>query len=216
VLSLPKEIWRMIDFLFRDCENGSGSRLREEHLFVTSGEKEEVDRIRDDLDLGREFSSSYSVHSMAECLIYFLNSLAEPIFPAALVEQYSDGANLTHFCKQALLLLTPAHYNAFIYLVAFLRECLKHAEANKLTPAQVVLVFAGCLMHCAVDGTVGSTTATDASPGAAAAGSAPAGGKGAAASSSSAASSAAASNGAEAKPKAWTILMHYLTSEEFV
>lgn len=203
----------MIDFLFRDGESG-GSRLREERLFVTSGEKEEVDRIRDDLDLGREFGA-YSVHSMAECLIYFLNSLAEPIFPAAVVEQYTEGANLTHFCKQALLLLTPAHYNAFIYLVAFLRECLKYAEYNKLTPVQLVLVFAGCLMHCTVDGNSGGDTppppATPAPNAAAAAGQ-----KTLPASSSSA--SAAGSNGnvVEAKPKAWTILMHYLTSEEFV
>ena len=35
VLSLPKEIWRMVDHLFR---NG----MDEEGLFVTSGEKEEI------------------------------------------------------------------------------------------------------------------------------------------------------------------------------
>lgn len=179
---------------------------------------------------------------MAEALIYFLNSLAEPvraqsypsharahgslrprvatvaqspcsslphpsclliararfqIFPPSVVDQYSEGTNLSTFCRQSLLLLTPAHYNAFIYLVSFLRECLKHADSNKLSPAQLVLVFAGCLMHCHVDGTDGAE-----------------GGAAAAASSSSAASAGAVAK--ESKPKAWVILRHFLTSEEFV
>lgn len=177
----------MVDFLFTHG-------LREERLFVTSGEKDEIDRICEDLDTGREFDS-YTVHSMAESLIYFLKSLAEPIFPPALVDQYAEGTNLTPFCKQALLLLTPAHYNTFIYLVSFLRECLKHAEDNRLTPTQLVLVFAGCLMHCQVDGTEGQTPTT------------PTGGV---------SSSPATGGDSQMKPKAWVILRHYLTSDEFV
>lgn len=118
-----------------------------------------------------------------------------------MVEQYSDGTSLSTFCRQALLLLTPAHYNAFIYLVSFLRECLKHADNNKLTPAQLVLVFAGCLMHCHVDGTDSAEGAAASAPSTAVAGS-PAG--------------AVAAVAKDSKPKAWVILRHYLTSEEFV
>lgn len=122
------------------------------------------------------------------------------IFPPSVVDQYSEGTNLSTFCRQSLLLLTPAHYNAFIYLVSFLRECLKHADNNKLTPAQLVLVFAGCLMHCHVDGTDSAE-----------------GGASSAASSSSSSSAASAGGVAkESKPKAWVILRHFLTSEEFV
>ncbi len=209
VLSVPKEIWRMVDHLF--------SHIREERLFVTSGEKEEIDRIRDDLDTGSEFGNEYSVHSFAEALIYFLNSLAEPIFPQAIVAQYNEGSNLTSFCKQALLLLTPAHYNSFVYLVAFLRECLKHSEANQLTPQQLVLVFAGCLMHCTVDGSEGTAGMQEGggSPGAAAAAAAAGAAAGTAAAGKPNGNGAASSAGA-GKPKAWQILMHYLTSEEFV
>ncbi len=50
---------------------------------------------------------------------------------------------------QALTQLTPAHYNAFIYMVSFLREVLKHADKNELTPNHLVLVFSRCLMHAA-------------------------------------------------------------------
>ena len=187
VLSLPKEIWRMVDALY-------ARGMKEERLFVTSGEKAEIDAIRDDLDTGAEFGK-YSIHSMAEALIYFLNSLAEPIFPPSIVEQYAEGTNLTTFCKQALLLLTPAHYNAFIYLVSFLRECLKYADSNKLTPVQLVLVFAGCLMHCQVEGREREGTA---------------------AATSNATAASATNNSAATNPKAWVILRHYLTSEEFV
>jgi hypothetical protein len=172
--------------------------MKEERLFVTSGEKEEIDTIVNDLDVGKEFGS-YSIHSFAETLIYFLNSLAEPIFPSSLVEQYSDGMSLTTYCKASLLQLTPAHYNCFIYLVAFLRECLKPANvaSNKLTVQNLVLVFAGCIMHAKMDESESNPAAPSASSAAAAV--APA--------------SAASSQG---KPKAWAILNHYLTSEEFV
>lgn len=183
----------MVDYLFTHG-------ITEERLFVTSGEKEEIDRIVEDLDTGREFDS-YHIHSMAEALIYFLKSLSEPIFPPALVDQYADGTNLTPFCKQSLLLLTPAHYNTFIYLVSFLRECLKHSAANALTATQLVLVFAGCLMHCQVDGMEGQQQQQQ---------------QAASTSATSAASSGSSTSQKELKPKAWVILRHYLTSDEFV
>jgi hypothetical protein len=43
VLSLPKEIWRMVDYLYK---NG----IQEERLFVTSGEKEEIGQQRSQPD----------------------------------------------------------------------------------------------------------------------------------------------------------------------
>lgn len=84
--------------------------------------------------------------------------------------------NLAVWCRQALMQLTPAHYNAFIYIISFLREVLKHTEQNQLSALELVLVFSGALTH--------SVPQQD--------------------------------DGQQSKPKAWTILEHFLTSDEFV
>lgn len=47
-LSVPKEIWRLADYIYK---NG----LDYEGLFVTGGDAEEMEKIRDCLDEGRDF-----------------------------------------------------------------------------------------------------------------------------------------------------------------
>jgi len=107
-----------------------------------------VEKIRESLDTGQEFAK-FGIHSMAEALVRFLENLNEPIFPASLCAQYSDGVNLTAWCMQALTQLTPAHYNAFIYMASFLREVIKHSDKNQLSPNNLVHGFSRCLMHSA-------------------------------------------------------------------
>jgi len=140
VLSMPKELWRIVDYIFK---NG----MDEPGLFTSPGDLNEIERIRECVDTGQEFAHSYNIHSMAETLIRFLENLYQPVFPSSLVEKYTEGMNLTAWCKQALMQLTPEHYNVFIYMTSFLREVLKHSEKNKLTPVQLVLVFSACLMQ---------------------------------------------------------------------
>jgi len=141
VLSVPKELWRIVDYIFRHGMDHAG-------LFITGGKQEEIDKIRECLDTGQEFAK-YSMHSMGEVLIAFLKSLSEPVYPPSLVEQYSEGMALNAWCKQSLLQLSPAHYNVFIYMTSFLREVLKHSAKNKLTAGQLVLIFSQCLMQAA-------------------------------------------------------------------
>jgi len=141
VLSLPKELWRMVDYIFKHG-------MDTVNLFLTAGNATEVEKIRESLDTGQEFAK-FGIHSMAEALVRFLENLNEPIFPASLCAQYSDGVNLTAWCMQALTQLTPAHYNAFIYMASFLREVLKHSDKNQLSPNNLVHGFSRCLMHSA-------------------------------------------------------------------
>ena len=144
VLSLPKEIWRLVDWLYTRAMDTPG-------LFLTNGVQAEVEAVIDCIDTGAELSAAYNAHSVAECLLYFLKQLAEPLFPLSLAEQY-DGRNLIDFCRQyALSRLSPSHYNAFVYLVSFLRELLLHRERNRLTAVQLVLVFSAALFHYEVD-----------------------------------------------------------------
>ena len=143
VLTLPKELWRLADAIYKQGIN-------EEDIFLTSGDRKQVASIREALDTGKDFGD-IDVHSMAEALIQFMVSLSGPVFPLELVNELKPEATspeaLNDFCKQALLKLTPVHYNAFIYVVSFVQEVLKHKSSNKLTADKLVPLFAKCLFH---------------------------------------------------------------------
>lgn len=192
-LSIPKELWRMVDYIYR---NG----LREDGLFSTSGEEEEVHQIKESLDNGTEFGS-FSVHSMCEVLVYFLKNLAEPVFPEHIVEQYNEQMPLTTYCKQALMQLAPAHYNTFIYVIAFLREILKHREYNHISDVTMTIIFGSCLMPCDA-----LTQDWDAHGVARVNSNNNNNGSGA---------TFPSNNANNDKPKAWVILRHFLTSSDF-
>jgi phosphatidylinositol-bisphosphatase len=165
-LSLPKEIWRMVDYIFK-------FGMDKEGLFSTPGIQPEIEKIRECLDTGQEFGK-FGIHSMAEALIVFLKSLVEPVFPESIWSQYNEGMSLTAWCKQALLQLPPANYNTFVYLTSFLREVLKHSSKNKIVTVPLVMVFGVAIMHAESE---------QDSPG---------------------------------KGKQFTILRHFLTSDEFI
>ena len=144
VLSLPKEIWRLVDFLYQHGMDTPG-------LFFMSGVQTEVEALIEALDSGGDLPANVSIHSVAECYVYFLKNLAQPLFPVAVADEY-DGTNLNDFCRStALARLSPCHYNAFIYLIAFLREVLAHREKNRLNMVQLVVLFASALFHFDVD-----------------------------------------------------------------
>ena len=106
--------------------------------------------IRDCLDVGTPLASildQVSVHSLAETLIRFLESLAEPVIPFAMCAKCLENSASQVACKQLLAQLPPAHYNAFVYIVAFLRELLTHTEANNLTPEKLAVVFGAVLLR---------------------------------------------------------------------
>lgn len=140
-LRLPKEVWRMVDYLFKHG-------MQNKSIFRDVGITDEVETLKECLDTGAEFPGDVSVHSVAQTLIVFFENLKEPVFPTGLTEQYNDSIDLADWVEESLNHLSPAHYNVFMYLVAFLRELLKHSAANGLSANQLVLIFAGCLMAC--------------------------------------------------------------------
>jgi len=140
---IPKELWRLVDYLFRR------GGLYEPELFVHEGEPEQINAITEALDTGAEFGK-FSLHSMAETLIRFLINLKDPIFPETILEQVELNwakKAMIGFCKLALRQLTPSQYRVFTYIVAFIREILKHFNHNKLSVDMLVPVFAKCLFE---------------------------------------------------------------------
>jgi len=137
-LCMPKELWRLVDYIYK-------FGMDEEHLFRQKGIAREVSEIRLCLDNGKEFERP-SIHSMAEALIRFLESLIDPVFHYTYCNGFKD-ADLTQFCKDKLMNLPISHYNTFIYVISFLREVLKHGSKNKCSPKTLAYQFSSALMR---------------------------------------------------------------------
>lgn len=148
VLRVPKELWRVVNYIY-NAEGGTEGMLTP-RLFADPGNYEEIENIREALDTGQEFARNISLHSMAEALVKFLANLDKPIFPQSICKGWKEDARLTPFCKQALTQLPPASYSVFIYVIAFLKECLKHKSKNDLTLDHIVRVFSRAFMQTVI------------------------------------------------------------------
>uniref|UniRef100_A0A674E6S7 phosphoinositide 5-phosphatase n=1 Tax=Salmo trutta TaxID=8032 RepID=A0A674E6S7_SALTR len=124
-LDIPKEIWQMVDHLYRNA-------LKQGELFQQPGLRSEFVEIRDCLDTGMPDSLPGSNHSVAEALLLFLDALPEPVVPFSLYQQCLECCSNTSQCKKVVSLLPRCHKNVFNYIAAFLRELLKHSTHNNL------------------------------------------------------------------------------------
>lgn len=131
--------------------------------------------------------------------------------PEHLIDAYTANTNITAYCKQLLTQLSPAHYNTFIYIISFLRELLKHSTVNHCSDDIFTIIFSSSLLQADIEAALeaqNNSFANNYNN-----------------SSSSSSSAAAASASASAaiihsqsgdKPKAWIIIKHFLTSEDFI
>eukprot|EP00761_Pharyngomonas_kirbyi_P006150 gb/GECH01006156.1/.p1 GENE.gb/GECH01006156.1/~~gb/GECH01006156.1/.p1 ORF type:complete len:1033 (+),score=299.96 gb/GECH01006156.1/:1-3099(+) len=142
-LKLPKEVWRLVDYIYRHG-------MEEEGLFQEEGNFEEVQDIVERLDTGASLSDyTGSVHSVAGALIRFFDSLEEPVIPFAMYRRCIDctsPAQAKHIINQ----LPPVHFNTFQYTMAFLRELLLHADKSGLSIDYLAMAFSQVLLRPAV------------------------------------------------------------------
>lgn len=186
-LSLPKDLWRIVDFIYKHG-------FSVDNLFLLSGDQPTMTYIRECLDTGEEFDltrllgkSSHDddkktsdapepspgadtsnsppssallsprgsttsdlkpqiarpvsimngippkaatfglgenrgIHSMAEVLLRFLESLREPVVPTEMYYRALEVANHQQAAYGLLDLMPPVHVNVFVYITSFLRE----------------------------------------------------------------------------------------------
>lgn len=138
-LCIPKELWRIVDAIY-------GKGLHEKELFTASSYDEEVHNIREALDTGEPFGE-FHVHSMADVLVSFLTSLSDTIVPTSLFPNLEiDAQNLQSYARELLEGLPPIHYNVFVYMISFFRECLSHHKSNQLTTVKLARLCVTCLV----------------------------------------------------------------------
>ncbi|PRP81515.1 inositol 5-phosphatase 4 [Planoprotostelium fungivorum] len=125
-LSIPKELWRIVDFLYR-----RGTDM--ENLFVEDGVESELDQIR-------------HPHSMAQTLVGFLDSLAEPVIPYSYFDQLMECFTYNQ-CKNVIRSLTAVHYSTFCYIIAFLREYLSRFPRNVILREKLAGTFGKAMIR---------------------------------------------------------------------
>ncbi|XP_052089119.1 inositol polyphosphate 5-phosphatase OCRL-like [Mytilus californianus] len=123
--AIPKEIWRLVDHLWQyGCD--------QEDLFQQPGLNKEIQLIRDCLDTGAPEKIPGSIHSIAEGLLLFLESLPDPVIPKSVHKRCLECSNNYLLCKQIIMQIPEYHRNVFRYLCSFLKELLSKSQNNNL------------------------------------------------------------------------------------
>uniref|UniRef100_A0A3P8WQK2 phosphoinositide 5-phosphatase n=1 Tax=Cynoglossus semilaevis TaxID=244447 RepID=A0A3P8WQK2_CYNSE len=138
-LDIPKELWMMVDHLFRNA-------IKQEDIFQQPGLRSEFAEIRDCLDTGIPDSLPGSNHSVAEALLLFLDALPEPVVPYSFYPQCLENCSSASQCEKIISMLPRCHENVFNYLAAFLRELLKNSASNRLDSKILATIFASLLL----------------------------------------------------------------------
>jgi phosphatidylinositol-bisphosphatase len=137
-LRIPKELWRLVDWLFKNA-------LDVEDLFLESGDSFEMEQLREALDTGSEMPKVLP-HSVGETLLRLLESLEIPIIPFTFYRNVLEVQSAL-MAKQLVAKLPDIHYNTFFYIISFLREVLTRRDKNKLTPEKLAVVFSTVLIR---------------------------------------------------------------------
>lgn len=143
LLSIPKELWRLVDVLFNRALSSRG-------IFMAPGDPGDLILLREALDAGDPFPPGISMSTYAQCLIDLFTSLREPVIPVSFFPSIDTGKTNTsvdHWCTSTLRALSPLHYNVLVYIVRFGREILKNAVSNGVQLESLAIVFSRCLLR---------------------------------------------------------------------
>eukprot|EP01063_Lacrimia_lanifica_P015315 TRINITY_DN22112_c0_g1_i1.p1 TRINITY_DN22112_c0_g1~~TRINITY_DN22112_c0_g1_i1.p1 ORF type:complete len:723 (+),score=248.79 TRINITY_DN22112_c0_g1_i1:33-2201(+) len=139
---VPKELWIMVDYLFRHC--------RTKNLFQTDIKPKSFEEIRSHLDSKCEpFPAHVDPCATSQALLIFLHDLQEPIMPYKYYARCLglDGHQRTY--PSSLPHLPDANFNCLVYIVSFLRFLLRpeNQQHNELTPQLLAQGFSHVLLQ---------------------------------------------------------------------
>ena len=133
---IPKELWHLCNLIVKL------GGFQTPRLFQESGSPQDFIALRDWLDTGfPEEGPNVSVHSVAETLLIFLNSLCEPVIPYDLFQrclEYSSDFNET---QTVLPRLPPTHKKLFNYMRQFLHQVLRYSSKRDDDEQMLAKIF---------------------------------------------------------------------------
>ena len=88
-----------------------------------------------------------SVATVAEALLLFVNSMPSPVIPVSHYELCVEHYNNQAIRKKIISSLKPSAQTLFEYLVAFLREIVKHADVNGTNTDYIAQLFSNAILR---------------------------------------------------------------------
>lgn len=130
--------------------------LTEEGLFRVPGASNEVDEIKTALERGRHpgvgAARPPNPEAVATCLKLYLRGLADPVVPRSMYAEFvrigalRDAAARVADLKTACATLPVAHRAVLRVLLPFLLRVARHAAVNRMTVANLAVVFGPTLL----------------------------------------------------------------------
>lgn len=143
VLPIPKELWRLLHFLYTKGRDDS-------RLFSLESLPEEEELIRECLDTGEEFPSDISARGVSGVLIEFLMVLRSPVVMTEwldlfCLEYVETGRSKVDLMDRFVNSLTEGSGNCVKAVFAMLRHLLGHSR--HLSKERLGQVFLEALTH---------------------------------------------------------------------
>jgi hypothetical protein len=173
-MSVPKELWRLIQVL-KSAEALESPSLFEYYMgFGGVGaysDPQELAVIREALSTGRKFPPGIvTPKGLVFAMGQFLYALPRPVIPywswpdsslAAKTDGNGDEGEdlgkqlhtqlMRSYCQKLLQQLPLLHYNTFVFIISFLRLVLSHSASNHTSPQRLAVFCDGCLSGHADD-----------------------------------------------------------------
>merc|ERR1719367_2498287 len=138
---VPKELWFLCDLI-------TSLGLQQENLFLQPGLRTEIAHLREWLDTGLPVTKpEVSIHSAAETLLLFTESLREPVIPHSKYDDCVHCSGNYLQCRQLVSQLPLHHREVFNYVCEFLREVLRYSAQNNSDPKILSTLFASIMLR---------------------------------------------------------------------
>ena len=134
-LPMPKELWRMIDFISAHIQTADG-------LFLTPCDATQEQTIRECLDTDTPFPVDTPPQAVSSVLLEFLMALPDPIVPVELLDAYCleyirEGRRRSDIANSFVKRLGPVQTSCFSGVMCILRT-LSQRQSLELVLAPVV------------------------------------------------------------------------------
>eukprot|EP00760_Papus_ankaliazontas_P027763 PhM_4_TR3438/c0_g1_i1/m.86141/K01099/INPP5B_F; inositol polyphosphate 5-phosphatase INPP5B/F len=149
---IPKEVWLLVDYLYHHG-------ITTPDLFQTTGRTEDVERVRELLDTKNTTSIPVGyvsdAHAVATAFVAFLRDLQQPVIPYCSYNTLAISTTSRQYLS-VLAELRSVHYNTLVYIISFLRYCLRpeNAAQNGLNAEIVAAGFAHLLVQRPPEGSM--------------------------------------------------------------
>lgn len=146
--AIPKELWLLIDALYRYNDSDQHYIDTCPGIFQTSADEASTQRVLAFVDRGDRIPHDLSGYAIASCLLDVLRNLEDSVIPSVLYRRALEAGHTEEIelINGVLEMLPPLNANIFWYIVGFLCESAALRESND-GGRRIAEIFADVLLR---------------------------------------------------------------------